>query len=152
MDPKDRMRILVLDDDDERHEKFKHHLQGHNVEHVFTVDGIITVLLAEPNFDVVFLDHDLNDNWKYKSVSHIDGDNIPGYIGKCRVELNGVDVASFIAKILPKEKRPKAVVVHSWNPEGAEKMLEVLRETEIKLKKWEWHPKQHPLQVTGLGM
>ncbi len=132
------MRILVLDDDDERHESFRRYLARDNeVFHVFTVDGAITALIGEPVFDIAFLDHDLNDH-------HYKSEQTGGY---GNVKLNGFDVASFIAKILAKEKRPKRVVVHSWNEDGAKMMHGVIEESGIPVKRWEWTPKHHPLSA-----
>jgi CheY-like chemotaxis protein len=139
------LRILVLDDDDTRHEWFKEYFKDFEAQHVYTVDGAITALIADPQYDFVFLDHDLNDN-QYKSVTHIDGDNIPGFVGQCRKELTGLDVTLFIARILEPEKRPKEVVVHSWNPPGAERMIQMLREVGIKTHKWEFRSNESPFK------
>lgn len=130
------MRILVLDDDDERHAAFRKYLEPeHEVYHTFTVEQTVNALIGEPVFDVAFLDHDLNDH-QYKSTQS-------GGYGN--VSLNGFDVASFIARILSKDKRPKRVVVHSWNPDGAKMMHGVIAESGIPVKSWEWTPKHHPL-------
>lgn len=130
------MRILVLDDDDVRHERFKDYFRGHEVSHVYTVDGAITALIGDPVFDFAFLDHDLND-YHHKSL-HNDG-------GYGKVELNGVDVASFIARILDVEKRPREVVVHSWNPAGARSMINILRDASIKTHQWVFDSSKSPL-------
>lgn len=142
-----KLRILVLDDDDIRHEWFKEYFKDFEVQHVYTVNGTITALISDPQYDFVFLDHDLNDN-QYTSVKRIDGDNIPGFVGPCRVELTGVDVAEFIARILEPGKRPKEVVVHSWNPPGAEKMIGILREANIRTHRWEFRSNQSPFKET----
>lgn len=141
-----RPKVLVLDDDDIRHEWFKEYFKDFEAQHVYTVDGAITALIADPQYDFVFLDHDLNDNHKYRSVKKIDGDNIPDYVGPCTVELTGVDVAIFIARILEPGKRPKEVVVHSWNPPGAERMIQTLRDAGIKTHKWEFRSNESPFK------
>ncbi len=114
------MRVLVLDDDDIRHEQFKVNLEGHDVVHVHTVEEAGNALAAE-KFDLVYLDHDLNDHG-YESK----GDTSYG-----RRELTGFEVARYIAQYLAPQKHPTKVIVHSWNPPGARMMVAVLRDVGI---------------------
>lgn len=118
------MKILVLDDDDIRHAYFKRALAKDNdLVQVHTHDEAI-YQLETVEWDLVYLDHDLNDH-RYKSIAPE-----PNYDGGAW-ELTGSDVARFIST-LPQEKLPKEVVVHSWNPAGASRMLAFLRDVGIK--------------------
>lgn len=138
------MRILVLDDDDNRHAYFRRQFIGHDVTHVHTYSECMAALLSTPNFEVVFLDHDLNDNG-YRSLA----DSRPGHTPKDPTfysgppeELDGRCVAEDMVTILPEDKRPYQVIVHSWNPEGAKEMLATLRDGGYEnLVRWEFNPK-----------
>lgn len=110
------MRILVLDDDVRRHSGFARALIPHRVWHVYDYHRACSVLQREERFDVVYLDHDINDFGK-RSMG-------PGMYGSSR-ELTGLDVAAFIAG-LPEEKRPKQVITHTWNPDGGKAILKAL--------------------------
>ena len=72
------------------------------------------IVLASQKFDVVFLDHDLEN--------HVDGftDDIS--------RKTGYDVALFIKTVLPLDKRPNQIVIHSMNPVGAFRMEELLKD------------------------
>ena len=121
-DGKTMMRILVLDDDAERHDAFDEALSSENsVEHAWSYHDAIAMLESE-QFDVAYLDHDLSD---FEDASS----TIVGAYGN--IELTGADVARFIAHELPRGMWPKRVVVHSWNPDGAKRMIAMLREAGI---------------------
>ena len=126
------MRILVLDDDPERHSHFASNLTSHQVVHVDTYDKVCDQLARSERFDLVYLDHDLNDH-QARSVGG------PTMYGGPR-ELDGRDVATFIAKKLPKDKRPKKVIVHSWNQTGAAQMVAVLQKAGLPVRYEMWHP------------
>ncbi len=117
------MRILVLDDDKNRHKTFARNLIGNeHVVHAYTHDEAITALNEQEKFDVVFLDHDLND-CEHKSLDYSSGYGGP-------VELTGLHVARHVAN-LPEEKLPRFAIVHSFNPSGAAHMMTVLRTREM---------------------
>jgi hypothetical protein len=120
-------RALVLDDDWRRHDAFASAYPG--IVQTWTHDEACEAIAAE-RFDVVFLDRDLNDHGK-RSVR-------PGMYG--RQELSGEDVAWFIAQ-LPEEKRPLRVVVHSWNPDGAQRIVAILRDAGVPVT---YEPFQSP--------
>lgn len=132
------MRILVLDDDENRHDYFARELAllGQEVVHTWTYDQCVDALTNQDRFDVVFLDHDLNDHG-VKSV--MVGGSLYGGIQ----ELDGRDVAYYMAQRLDKDKRPGQVVVHSWNPDGAREMVQILRDDGYtNVVRWEFNPKQ----------
>jgi CheY-like chemotaxis protein len=139
------LQILVLDDDDVRHERFSFYLsKEHNVTHVHTFQGAIDALLNGV-FDVVFLDHDLNDH-HYRSVTKGGSWSIDKHL------LTGYDVCVFLTKVLAKEARPKLAIVHSWNPPGAEAMMHVLKEGEIRAIRWLFISTQDPSDVIPKDM
>jgi hypothetical protein len=94
-----RLRVLILDDDRERHDWFDRHYAGHAVWHVYTVEQMRSTMKREIRFDVAQLDHDLGESE------------------------NGLRAAEFIARTLEERKRPLNCVIHSWNPTGAQRML-----------------------------
>jgi CheY-like chemotaxis protein len=116
------MKILVLDDDERRHDAFAKALVGDEVKHVWTFDEAVLALDTQDRFDLAYLDHDLNDFGK-KSGYH----NGYGF-----TEYTGFDVAAYMARHLAPEKQPLEVIVHSWNPPGARMMVNVLRDAGIK--------------------
>jgi CheY-like chemotaxis protein len=121
------MRVLVLDDDKLRHKVFQQNLIGNEfVVHAYTVDQAVEWLKKE-KFDVVYLDHDLNDHPNQAtSLDYATG----GYGGPR--ELTGLDVAYFMSR-MPKEKHPEYVIVHSYNAGGAANMMAVLKTMESKV-------------------
>jgi len=144
------MRILILDDDDNRHAYFRHQLIGHDAVHVHTYAECMDALLDTETFEVVFLDHDLNDNG-YRSLAP----ERPGHVAREMThysregELDGRDVAEDMVRLLPVEKRPFQVVVHSWNPDGAAEMMAILRDGGFKnVIRWEFNPRVD-LKING---
>ncbi len=109
------MRILFLDDDPKRHDLFRRETIGHSVEHVHTVFGARVALDAGGVFDLACLDHDLGGH------QMVD----PG-------EDTGHAVAKYIAEMSP-EKRPRHVLVHSFNPAGAVAMCWTLRNAGVSV-------------------
>ncbi|MBI5548922.1 MAG: hypothetical protein HY901_33995 [Deltaproteobacteria bacterium] len=105
------MRVLFLDDDAYRHDCFARRLPDEEIRHVHGHDEALTAL-STTRFDVVYLDHDLED---FRAVE-------PSELNK-----TGLDVARFIAGSVAAELRPAKVVVHSWNESGARQMAEILR-------------------------
>lgn len=127
------MNILFLDDDPIRHEIFQHaiaraptrlkrwhrglrSLCGRPLEEVplqshlvFDIEPAIQALQSSPRQDIAFLDHDLN-----------------GEIYVERREGTGTEVAEFIAA-MPALARPRLVIVHSFNPHGARRMMKILQ-------------------------
>ena len=121
-------RILVLDDDPMRHRFFARTLIGNVVEHVNTFDHCIKALQENQNpFDVVFLDHDLNDH----GLLSIGPSEMYGGVR----EMTGADVARFITNKLSKEKYPELIIIHSVNDYGSANMHTILKPTNIKVER-----------------
>ena len=109
-------RILFVDDSEYRHGRFKRNLKeeyeyskkpfNDTIHYVFTAEEAIQKLQLEPQYDEVFLDHDLG--W-----------------GK-----NGMHIVQHICE-MREEFRPKEVNVHSANIVAATEMVRKLRDYRI---------------------
>ncbi len=106
------MMVLFLDDDDSRITKARQDFIGHSFVAVKTAQEAIEEL-SRRQFDLVCLDHDLGDQ--------VMVDSGPG---------TGYEVAQFIAQ-MPIDERPQAIMVHSFNPVGAQNMIVALAENGI---------------------
>lgn len=105
-------RILILDDDQDRHDDFARRFATWTREHVYTVAGFEDAI--RHRFDVVHFDHDLGDyQLGMYGIDH---------------ERTGVDAAKLLVAA---RWKPSFAVVHSWNPEGAQRILRVLRSAGI---------------------
>lgn len=111
------MRILFLDDDDNRHKHFRQMHIGHDVTYVYTVEQCIEAMDKGPVFDAFSLDHDLGGQ-VYVTVE----------------EGSGAQVARYISEMLPAEKYPQQIVVHSWNRDGAIRMVRLIKPTGIPVR------------------
>lgn len=101
------MKILFLDDDRKRISIARQFAIGHDFTAVETVNEAVSQL-NQSTFDIISLDHDLGGEVYCKSD-----------------EKSGYEVAKHVAA-LPVEKLPKKVIVHSFNPGGAENMMKAL--------------------------
>ena len=102
------MKILVLDDDQNRLDQFKQRLIGHVACCVKTAPETIRKLAEEP-WDVLFLDHDLGGTTYAPSG--------PG---------TGYEVAKWLAE--HEDRKPGQIVIHSFNAPGSQNMKSVLPE------------------------
>lgn len=101
------MRILILEDDPLRVNKFKTGLMDHDV--VFTDNTKICIeYLKSEKWDLLCLDHDLGGQQMVKS-----GEN------------TGYEVALFLEEF--PEYRPNTIYIHSLNGVGANNMLQALK-------------------------
>lgn len=122
-------KILFLDDAPWRHKLVRAKLAGQDVKvvHVWTVDECVDAFQTKGPFDLVYLDHDLNDHidvtGKFSKYSGMYGDQ----------RLNGTHVTNWMVRNLP--DRPE-VIVHSWNHDGARNMVSELMQNGFYAK-WE---------------
>ena len=100
------MKILILEDCQDRVSKFRQQLIGHEVTVTDQVLVCIEYLCSE-SYDVLFLDHDLGGR------SFVPSGPGTGYEVACWLEKN-------------KKRRPGQIIIHSLNPAGAENMLKAL--------------------------
>ena len=100
------MKILIVEDDMERVRKFKEMFSEYYITHV--VDAISGIdFVKKQKFDAIFLDHDLGNKVFVKSEDHNTGYQV--------------------AKVIPLSiNKTTPVVVHSWNPAGADNILKLL--------------------------
>jgi CheY-like chemotaxis protein len=132
------MRILVLDDMEERHKAFGRWYDGdHTVVHVWTAPRACRLLTSEKRFDVAFLDHDLRPEHYYSYLAGA-GDE-PTDHG------TGMQVVNEIVK-LPSELRPVQAVVHSWNTDRAHEMVQRLRDVGVRAEYWRFDPSHQPFK------
>lgn len=110
-----KKRLLFLDDNPYRHNQtdVAYPSSRYDVVHCYTLDDFLNALEAFDRFDVVSLDHDLND-FHSKSVS-FDGQ-----------EATGMDACGFLANKRFRSKVPDTIIVHSVNPCGAQNMCHFL--------------------------
>jgi CheY-like chemotaxis protein len=102
------MNILFLDDDSIRVRQARIDFAKDELSIAETAEQAIKLLEKYSPFDTVSLDHDLGGNIYCPSD-----------------DMSGFAVAEYISK-MDKEKMPKQVIVHSFNPDGAAKMIKVL--------------------------
>ena len=105
------MKILILEDSSVRIRIFKEKLsRDHDLYFFNKVDDAKRALDTLGPFDMMFLDHDL-DNRIY-----VDSDE----------ENTGFQLARYIAE----KKLKSKIIIHTMNHHGAQKMLEVLPEAD----------------------
>ena len=97
------MKILVLEDMETRINYFKQHLEGNNLTIVSTAKDAIDILDKDLEWDYLFLDHDLGN--------------------KVFVDINMENTGSTVAKFLSDKNITANIIIHSWNPVGAQNML-----------------------------
>ena len=105
------IRVFLLDDDRRRHRWFAKRFHGDFVDVAVDVKQAQEFLAAN-SYDAIFLDHDLRPE-HYGSTINDD-------------EKTGYAIAHFLASH-PQLQRAAFIMVHSYNPEGAMRMVEVLR-------------------------
>lgn len=114
-------RMLFLDDSQERHDALDEQMAKDwdwEAVHVYTADEAIK-LINTNSYEIVSLDHDLSRETEMMLPE----------LG----EKSGYDVAVHIAN-MPEDTRPKCVIVHSWNPNGADRMMKAMEGKVSKLK------------------
>ncbi len=103
------MKILILEDDENRVKKFKQNFIGCELFITHLTKQAIE-WIGKEEFDYIFLDHDLEEShyltWQDPSISH---------------ENTGLDVAKFLGEN-PELNQKAVVFIHSLNPCGSENM------------------------------
>ena len=107
-------KVLFLDDNPDRHNWIDVTYSGCEVIHCYTLDQFVDALETHDSFDVISLDHDLND-FDSKSVS-FDGQ-----------EATGLDACGFLVNERFRAKMPERILIHSVNPCGAQNMRAFLQ-------------------------
>ena len=112
------MKVLILEDDYLRHKVFKENLIGHVYTICTTTKSLIQNLETDI-WDYLFLDHDLNGQVYVPS-------------GKD----TGYEVAEWIVD--HPERRPKRIIIHSFNEEGVENMSKLLQTAVVFPGAWKY--------------
>jgi hypothetical protein len=120
------MNVLILDDDDRRHDTFAAALRRFEVRHARSFAEFKHAIEKE-RAEVIYLDYDLDLRYPDFSI----GASLTGR----RKSLTGEDAARLLTK-LPKERRPKRVIIHSKNRAGSERIAEVLGEAGIPFRRY----------------
>ena len=111
-----KQHVLVLDDDPVRHDAWTRTWINVHYTRANTLDQFSEALWRQ-KYDTICLDHDLNDHPNlYKSCKDIN--NYTTY-------LTGMDAAKEMV-LLPPKMFPQNVLIHSWNPGGAGRMIAAL--------------------------
>src|SRR5258708_7157764 len=92
------VRVFILEDDPERVKTFRDRYRREEITHAATASEAIAILLEQPPFDIVQLDHDLDGQQMIASG--------PG---------TGLEVANAIAEMAGREPHGR-IIVHSFNP------------------------------------
>jgi hypothetical protein len=117
------MRILILDDDQTRHDAFAQKYAGHELTHVYNFAEATAALSANEPYDLASFDHDLAD---FQPETKPDG-------SAGMREYTGYDVVMFLVSNLPEDRWPAKAIIHSWNAPRARQMAEVLRDRGISV-------------------
>lgn len=116
------MKIFILDDMSERHFGFSIKYAGHQIISAYNVLQAITLLDLHKDFDLVHLDHSLQD-WEY----------FPPEEGRKPREHTGMEVVNYIlASDYPTTAK---IIVHSWDIDPARTMAYRLNKAGYDVKK-----------------
>jgi hypothetical protein len=121
-------RVVVLEDKQKRLDIFKCWFTNYDLACTKVIREGVSLLL-EKQADFLFLDFDIHDPGDRTLREWL---NVPSG----RKELDGLDLAYYVAKRLPVEKRPKNIIIHSRNPVGRRLMREYLEKRELKPVMW----------------
>jgi hypothetical protein len=114
------MRILFLDDAQLRHDLFAQRHGADEIVHSCTAAEAMDALDRLAPFDLVHLDHDLAES-HYLELSGGERE-VPAPEDPPFDPGTGMDVVRYIIAMAV-ERRPRAVVVHTHNPIGAEMVV-----------------------------
>ena len=120
------MRILFLDDNPARHSIMDRKYPSDEIVHAYDIDTYREALGQYDHFDMISLDHDLNDFTELGYSSHIAGS-----------ELTGVDACGYLMKFL--HKAPETIHIHSSNADGVRDMISFLDSRGVK-NRWTMMP------------
>lgn len=111
------MRILVVDDDQERHDFFRRMYRGMDdiIVQAYDYDNALLEISSTPyDFDLMFLDHDLTGP---ATMMHPDE----------TFEKTGSDIAEYIAREIDAiDCVDMTIYCHSMNPMGRANMVKIL--------------------------
>ena len=124
------MRILILDDEQVRHDDLAALYSGHEVVHTTTYNHFVRELMFGSPWDLIHLDHDLGSG-----DSYLDGwGNMQFFTGQH---------AAIRVCELHDDQLPGEVIVHSVNPLGAQNMVSDLKSRKVNVT---WRPYTQMIQ------
>jgi len=124
------MRILILDDEQVRHDDLAVFYGGHEVTHTTTYNQFVRELVSGSPWDLIHLDHDLGPG-----DSYLDGwGNMQFFTGQH---------AAIRVCELHDDQLPGEVIVHSVNPLGANYMVSDLKSRKVNVT---WRPYTQMIQ------
>lgn len=118
------MRILILDDEQVRHDHLEEFYSGHEVVHSVTYSHFVHELENGSPWDLIHLDHDLGSG-----DSYVDGWGDTQFF-------TGQHAAIRVCE-LHDDRLPAEVIVHSVNPVGAASMVYDLKSRKVNVT---WKP------------
>jgi len=104
------MRVLILEDDVNRVERFKEKLVGHEL-FITQFPKVANRWLEEQEFDFIFLDHDLEEESQGTDNNFDVG--------------TGLEVANFLGR-KPYLSTNAQIIVHSLNSGGSTRMIQAM--------------------------
>lgn len=116
------MKIFVLDDVDERHFGFSVRYAGQHIIKAYNVKEAVIVLEAHKDFDIIQLDHSLNDF-----------EHFPPEDGRKPREHTGMEVVDYL--INSGYPTSAEVIVHSWDIEPSRIMAMRLDQAGFNVKR-----------------
>ena len=125
-------RILILEDDLERVQKFWANFAGNELVVCDNADDAIKLLKAQ-EWDWLFLDHDLGGEIM---VDHYANDN------------TGYRVAVWLEEY--PEHKPERIVIHSFNPVGVKNMKAALPDAHVIMAVWTYTLSQIEEKIDGM--
>jgi hypothetical protein len=118
------MKIFILEDDENRISLFLTAAKEHDVTLCTSCERAIK--MWNPPYDLVLLDHDLAP----EHYQALDGDH----------ESTGLTFCKWLVENKPEDSDNLAFIVHSWNPYGGKRMVQVLHEARLRVIRYEFGP------------
>lgn len=129
-------KALFLDDERWRHDLFEERMRGtHEVHHAYTIRQFKSAI-AKHTFALMSLDHDLADPVAKPKER--------GFFVSTGTEETGMDAVDLLHQ-MPPERHPQLVVVHSWNPVAAPRMVQTLERGGFCVRREQFESRQNRL-------
>jgi|ERR1700748_1624072 len=109
------MKILIIDDSNERHWGFAKVYANEQITQAYTVESAIKSI-DKIDYDLIHLDHDLNDFEQFND-------------GRKPKEHTGMEVCSYLIK----KGYAGKVIIHSWNTAASLRMKKLFEDAEINV-------------------
>jgi hypothetical protein len=116
--------ILILDDNEQRHSRFRDILNGHQVVHTYTYSEFCEALKLEGAWELICLDHDLGE-CVLPGGRKADAIATTGMYGDSGIR--PADGQDAVDALIASGVVPKSILIHSWNDTGSDRMHFALR-------------------------